>query len=137
MPTLNGVLETALYVEDLGRAIRFYKEVFHLEVMEADQRFCAFIVGGRQVLLLFRKGGTTTPITTPGGAIPPHDGRGHLHFAFSISGSELPAWEKWLDERGVEVESKVRWPGGGVSLYLRDPDGHLVELATPGVWSIY
>ncbi len=137
MPTLTGVLETALHVEDLERAIRFYKEVFRLEVMEADQRFCAFNVAGRQVLLLFLKGGTSTHVTTPGGIIPPHDGSGHLHVAFSIPASELPAWEKWLQENGVKVESRVRWPEGGVSLYLRDPDGHLVELATPGVWSIY
>jgi catechol 2,3-dioxygenase-like lactoylglutathione lyase family enzyme len=49
----------------------------------------------------------------------------------------LKAWEEWLQEKGVQVESKVRWPAGGTSLYLRDPDGHLVELATPGLWSIY
>jgi len=30
MPTLNGVLETALYVDDLERSIRFYKEIFQL-----------------------------------------------------------------------------------------------------------
>ncbi len=137
MPTLNGVLETALYVEDLGRSIRFYKDLFQLEVMEADDRFCAFDVAGRQVLLLFLKGGTTAPVATPGGAIPPHDGDGHLHFAFSIAASELPGWEAWLQEKGVEVESRIRWPAGGVSLYLRDPDGHLVELATPGLWSVY
>ena len=137
MPTLNGVLETALYVEDLDRSIRFYKDVFRLEVMEADDRFGALNVAGRQVLLLFRKGGTTTPIATPGGAIPPHDGDGHLHFAFSIPATELPGWEEWLQQQGVAVESKVCWPEGGVSLYLRDPDDHLVELATPGVWSVY
>jgi catechol 2,3-dioxygenase-like lactoylglutathione lyase family enzyme len=31
----------------------------------------------------------------------------------------------------------MAWPRGGTSLYFRDPDGHLVELATPGLWSIY
>jgi catechol 2,3-dioxygenase-like lactoylglutathione lyase family enzyme len=31
----------------------------------------------------------------------------------------------------------MEWPRGGTSLYFRDPDGHLVELATPGLWSIY
>jgi len=137
MPILDGVLETALYVDDLKRSIQFYQDIFRLEVLAGDDRFCAFNVVGRQVLLLFRKGVTTAPVATPGGAIPPHDGSGHLHFAFSIPTSELPAWEKWLQENGVEVESKVRWPEGGLSLYLRDPDGHLVELATPGLWSIY
>ena len=55
MPTLNGVLETALYVDDLERSIRFYKEIFQLEVIAEDDRFCALSVAGRQVLLLFRK----------------------------------------------------------------------------------
>jgi catechol 2,3-dioxygenase-like lactoylglutathione lyase family enzyme len=137
MPTLNGVLETALYVDDLERSIRFYKETFQLEVIAGDDRFCALSVAGRQVLLLFRKGGTTAPVATPGGAIPSHDGDGHLHFAFSIPASELQAWQEWLQEKGVQVEGKVRWPAGGVSLYFRDPDGHLAELATPGLWSIY
>ena len=137
MPTLNGVLETALYVDDLERSSQFYKEIFQLEVIAGDDRFCALSVAGRQVLLLFRKGGTTAPVATPGGAIPSHDGDGHLHFAFSIPASELQAWQEWLQEKGVQVEGKVRWPAGGVSLYLRDPDGHLAELATPGLWSIY
>lgn len=26
---------------------------------------------------------------------------------------------------------------GGCSVYFRDPDGHLLELATPGVWINY
>ena len=31
----------------------------------------------------------------------------------------------------------MKWPRGGESLYFRDPDGHLVELATPGLWANY
>jgi len=33
------------------------------------------------------------------------------------------------------VESRVRAERGATCLYLRDPDGHLVELATPGLWA--
>jgi len=38
-----------------------------------------------------------------------------------------------LFRRGV-LEQQVAWPRGGTSLYFRDPDRHLVELATPGLW---
>ena len=55
----------------------------------------------------------------------------------SISAASLAEWEKRLAERQVAIETRTRWPRGGESLYFRDPDGHLLELATPGVWPIY
>jgi catechol 2,3-dioxygenase-like lactoylglutathione lyase family enzyme len=57
--------------------------------------------------------------------------------AFAIAADELPAWEQRLAEHGVAIESRVRWSRGGVSLYVRDPAGHSIELATPGVWAVY
>jgi catechol 2,3-dioxygenase-like lactoylglutathione lyase family enzyme len=137
MPALTGVLETALHVEDLPRSVAFYRSVFGLEAMAGDARFCAFPVAGRQVLLLFKKGASTRPMPVPGGVIPPHDGAGRMHMAFAIPRADLEAWEARLREHGVAVESRVTWPAGGVSLYFRDPDGHLLELATPGIWPVY
>jgi catechol 2,3-dioxygenase-like lactoylglutathione lyase family enzyme len=137
MPNVSGVLETALYVEDVQRSIRFYQTLFKSETLFADDRLCAMSVAGRQVLLLFKKGATIHPIATPEGNIPPHDGSGNLHLAFSISAEDLEPWEKWLQENGVTIESKVKWDRGGYSLYFRDPDGHLIELVTPGCWAIY
>ena len=75
--------------------------------------------------------------TSGGGTIPAHDGSGRLHVAFSIDAENLDAWEKRLRQHGLKIESTVRWPRGGTSLYVRDPDGHLVELATPGIWEVY
>jgi catechol 2,3-dioxygenase-like lactoylglutathione lyase family enzyme len=40
---------------------------------------------------------------------------------------------KWLESR-LHLVALHR---GGTSLYFRDPDGHLLELATPGLWTIY
>ena len=134
---VTGVLETSLYVDDVARSREFYQRIFGFAVLEGDERFCAMSVVGRQVLLLFKKGATTQPIAMPGGVLPPHDGTGTTHLAFSIDAFELPGWEARLSEQRVAIESRVSWPRGGTSLYFRDPDGHLAELVTPGCWSIY
>jgi catechol 2,3-dioxygenase-like lactoylglutathione lyase family enzyme len=137
MANLTGLLEASLYVQDLARSIQFYRTVLELEVLVQDHRFCALNVAGRQVLLLFRKGGSIHDAVVPGGVIPGHDGDGQLHVAFAIPSADLPTWEQRLIANGVAVESKVDWARGGKSLYFRDPDNHVLELATPGVWSIY
>jgi len=137
MPELTGVLETCIYVDDLERAARFYEDLFELRKLEGDDRFRAFSVADRQVLLLFQRGASTQPISIAGGTIPPHDGSGHLHLAFSIPASELSAWEERLAAKGITIESKIHWPRGGWSVYFHDADRHLVELVTPGCWPIY
>jgi catechol 2,3-dioxygenase-like lactoylglutathione lyase family enzyme len=131
------VLETSLYVDDIPRATAFYERVFGFPRLVSDDRFCAFDVSGEQVLLLFRKRATLEPITIPGGVIPPHDGDGHLHLAFTIPLDSEPEWREHLAALGIAIESRVAWPRGGFSLYFRDPDGHLVELVSPGCWAIY
>ena len=136
-PPVTGVLETALYVDDVDRSRRFYQDLFGFEVMIADERICALAVAGRDVLLLFKKGATREPVVFPGGVIPPSDGSGEMHFAFSIDASTLSAWDARLREFNIAIESTVHWERGGVSLYFRDPDRHLVELVTPGCWAVY
>jgi catechol 2,3-dioxygenase-like lactoylglutathione lyase family enzyme len=137
-PPLSGVLETALYVDDMERARAFYEGVLGLEPMFADARLTAYPVGGRSALLIFRRGAATETAHLPGGTIPPHDGAGPIHCALSVAADALPTWEAHLAARGVAVEGRTAWrsfgPGGSVSIYFRDPDGHLLELATPGLW---
>jgi len=137
MPHLNGVLETALYVDDLARAARFYENVLGLTALASDARFRAYDVGGRSVLLVFQRGATLETVRMPGGTIPPHDGHGPLHIAFGIDAADLTAWEEHLGQASVAIEGRTAWPRGGQSLYVRDPDGHLLEFATPGLWATY
>jgi catechol 2,3-dioxygenase-like lactoylglutathione lyase family enzyme len=132
VPAVRRVLETALYVDDLARARAFYDRLFAFPALTEDERLCAYDVGGVSVLLLFKRGGTLDTVHLPGGTIPPHDGHGPLHLAFAIDAAELPVWEQRLADAGVPIEGRTHWPRGGESLYVRDPDGHLVELATPG-----
>lgn len=130
-PKTDGILESSLYVDDVARSARFYEKIFGFRVIsDFGRRGCAMQAGDRQVLLLFKKGGSLAIES-------PHDGDGELHLAFAISASELASWEAWLAKNEIAVEEKRTWERGGQSLYFRDPDRHLIEVATPGVWSIY
>jgi catechol 2,3-dioxygenase-like lactoylglutathione lyase family enzyme len=134
---VQGVLESSLYCDDLQASAAFYRRLFGFETLFEDDRLCALSVAGKDVLLLFRRGGSLQPSNLSGGVIPPHDGSGALHLAFAIAAEDLPGWEEKLAASGIEIESRVHWPRGGWSLYFRDPDGHLLELVTPGLWAIY
>jgi catechol-2,3-dioxygenase len=132
-PRVNGILETSLYVESPAKSAEFYRRVFGFEVIDFDgkrldhrTRLCVMCAGDRDVLLLFKRGGT-----------PDTDAAGSIHIAFGISRSELAAWKQWLAEQGIPIQDEKTWKYGGKALYFRDPDGNLLEVVTPGVWSIY
>ena len=130
-PKTEGLLESSLYVDDVARSARFYEKIFGFRVIkDFGERGCAMAAGAKQVLLLFKKGASHTIQS-------PHDGDGELHVAFAIAASERERWEEWLAENGIAIEEKRTWDLGGESIYFRDPDRHLLEIATPGVWTIY
>ena len=137
MPEVTGILETALDVDNLVTSADFYHRILGLEIIERSERLCAFAIAGRDVLILFQREEAAKALDIPGGRIPPHGSKGAIHFAFSINRSELAKWEQVLAANGITVEGRVNWERGGISIYFRDPDDHLIELATPGTWSIY
>lgn len=130
MLRIQRVLETSLYVEDLEAAIGFYGDVLGLKAFsKAEGRHCFFRCGDG-VVLLFNPRATEQE----GGHVPSHGAHGPGHVAFAIQASDIPRWREHLVARNVEVEREVTWPGGGHSIYFRDPAANSVELATPQIW---
>lgn len=134
MPHPKAILETVLYVDDLDAAAAFYENALQLVPIHSDDRMRVLGVSNENFLLLFRSGETGSAIDLPGGTIPPHDGRGRMHVAFSVGKDEVSSWRDHLRAKGVGIESEVQWPNGQTSLYLRDPAGNLAEIATSGLW---
>jgi catechol 2,3-dioxygenase-like lactoylglutathione lyase family enzyme len=129
---VRRVLETCLYADDLDAAVRFYERVLGLRAHSRVEGRHAFFRCGDAMFLLFDPARTAAT----GGEVPPHGARGPGHVAFAVADADFPAWREHLERCGVEIESEVEWPAGGRSLYLRDPGGNSVELATPRIWSI-
>ncbi|HSU16205.1 VOC family protein [Longimicrobium sp.] len=125
------ILETCLYAGDLDATENFYTRVLGLErIARVDGRHVFFRCGGR-VFLVFN-----AEATAGGGVIPGHGASGPGHACFAATEAELAGWRDHLRASGVEIEQEKEWPGGGRSIYFRDPAGNSVEIGTPRIWGI-
>jgi catechol 2,3-dioxygenase-like lactoylglutathione lyase family enzyme len=69
-------------------------------------------------------------------AVPPHGATGPGHVAFAVADADLDDWRSHLSARRITIEREISWPNGGRSLYLRDPAGNSIELASPRLWGL-
>lgn len=133
----SNVLESALYCPDLDAAERFYREVLGLDVLARQSGRHVFLRCGEGVVLLFNPDATAEPATPTGGPpVPRHGARGPGHLAFRLPERDIERWHAHLTAVQVPIEAEVRWPQGGYSLYLRDPAGNSIELATAALWGL-
>lgn len=128
---LERILETSLYAQDLDRAEQFYKTALGLELFAKETGRHVFFRCGAQMLLIFHPDKTNTESDTA-----PHGAHGPGHVAFAVPMSELTWWKSHLQTTRIEIEKDVTWPNGGRSIYLRDPAGNCLELASPLVWGM-
>ncbi|WP_170399163.1 VOC family protein [Ruegeria arenilitoris] len=134
IPTPAGVLEAALYVDDLDAAERFYGEILALrKIQRVADRHVFFRVGG-SVLLLFNADETEKPPGNPDLPVPPHGARGPGHVCLILTRDEIDVMRKHLLDWNVPVDAEFDWPGGARSLYVRDPSGNSVEFAEGHLW---
>ena len=138
-PSCHGVLEACLYARDLDAAARFYTEVLGLDAFASEPgRHMFFHTGSANVFLLFNPERTREAAETrrTGIPVPPHGATGAGHVAFAVAEADLGAWRDSLAAAGVAIEAEISWPQGGHSLYVRDPAGNSVELASPTLWGL-
>ncbi|HXT40840.1 MAG TPA: VOC family protein [Candidatus Angelobacter sp.] len=111
----------AIHVGDVEKSCRFYRDVLRLESMPRPAFTFPgawFRLGSNQELHLL--GDRAEPVFSH------HRGN---HFALQVD--DLDAWERHFKSLGVEHQPRKTRPDGASQLFLRDPDGHVIELFTP------
>jgi len=133
----EAILESALYVTDLGAARSFYAGVLGLEQISEVEGRHVFFRRGDGVLLLFDAEATRRP-PAPDAAlpVPPHGTTGEGHLCFAAGAEQITRWKAALEANGVTIEADFVWPSGGRSIYFRDPSGNSLEFAEPKLWGL-
>jgi len=133
-PSLTGVLEAALYADDLEAAAGFYGGVLGLpQIMRQEGRHVFFRCGST-IVLVFRAEATRQPAAFGALAVPSHGSVGAGHICFVAERDELDLWSTRLKANGIEIEADFEWPDGARSVYVRDPAGNSVEFAEARMW---
>ena len=130
---LTGLHHLTAICRDLERTTAFYRDLLGLSLVregasddDPDARHFWFSAGDGTpgTLISFLEYPDLEPGVVGVGSVQ--------HFAFAVdSADEHEAWRDYLRDRGVDA-TDVFERGGFRSIYLRDPDGHIVELATRG-----
>lgn len=132
---ISGILETVLYVGDLVSAETFYREALGLEPFQRAEGRHVFYRCGNQVLLLFNPDVTRIPPKAGALPVPPHGATGEGHVCFRAD-PDIDVWKRHLEDKGIPIEADFTWPGGGRSIYFRDPSGNCLEIAEPRIWKL-
>jgi catechol 2,3-dioxygenase-like lactoylglutathione lyase family enzyme len=133
---LGRVLETVLYAKDLAAAEAFYRDVLGLELYSKVAGRQLFFRLADEMLLIFNPDVTELPPANPALPVPPHGARGEGHVCFRATADEIEPWARALEAAGVDIEADFLWPGGGRSIYFRDPAGNCLEIAEARIWGI-
>ncbi len=130
---IAGIHHVTVICQDVKRSVDFYRNLLGMRLVKQtvneDDRAARHLFFGDEE---GRPGTIVTCLEYPEldeGTV----GRGSTHhFALAVeSEEELAGWHGYLRSRGIpctDVMDRKYFK----SLYLRDPDGHIVELATAG-----
>lgn len=118
---IHELNHVAIHVADVERSCAFYRGVLKLERLPRpafDFPGAWFRLGAVQELHLIGRSLAT---------VPPVNSNNH----FALRVDDLAAWEKHLQQAGAEHRPRKQRPDGAAQIFLRDPDGHFIELFTP------
>jgi catechol 2,3-dioxygenase-like lactoylglutathione lyase family enzyme len=131
-PTILGLDHVVLRVTDLDRARTFYCDVLgcRIEVFQEKIGLLQLRAGDSLIDLVPVDG----QLGRMGGAAPGTQGRNMDHFCLRVKPFDAAAIMAHLTAHAVDpgkVEQRYGAEGMGPSIYLRDPDGNVVELKGP------
>ena len=138
-PEIKGLHHITAITSDASSAVKFYTRVLGLRLVKKTVNFddpSAYHLyfgdekGRPGTLITFFDWGNVAGAGQIGARVT-------HHFAFTTRDAEtLAKWKNWLNQNNVQVAGPLD-RGSFKSIYLQDPDGLILEIATPMVGKGY
>ena len=119
-----------LFVEDMAKMIRFYRDVLGFEIKEAEDSSNVYLVKDGTLFLLY---GRSDFVKMTGRSYEYIKGlNGHFEIALYVDAfDEVDAVFRKAVENGATVVMKPELePWGQRTCYIADPEGNLIEIAS-------
>ena len=126
---INQIKETCLYSTRLKDTLSFYTKHLGLGVINYLPDKHLFLRAGTSVLLFFHPEDSGKKE-----GLPPHFGHGNMHIAFEVPHEDYEEAKQSLIRDGIKIVHEEKWPNKLQSFYFTDPNGHVLEVVTPGLW---
>ncbi len=127
-----GIDHVVLRVKDMERALAFYRDVLGCrEERRVEDIGLVQLRAGRTLIDLVE---VSSPLGQQGGAAPGKEGRNVDHIALRIATFDEARLSDHLEAHGIapgEVKRRYGAEGQGPSMYIKDPDGNVIELKGP------
>ncbi len=128
-----GIDHIVLRVADLDRMLAFYCEALGCVVERRENKIGLIQLRAGSALIDLVP--VDSELGRPGGAAPGDEGRNLDHFCLRIEPFEEDAIRARLARHGIDagpLKSRYGAEGVGPSIYIKDPEGNVVELKGPG-----
>lgn len=108
-------------VENMDRAVKFYRDILGLKVVDSNPYWTSLEIGGMRMGLHWTEGG-------PVPAVPRDDHGAHAGGTVTFRCEEIEKTHDALRSRGVKFLSGVTSNPWGKLAVFEDPDGNVLKL---------
>jgi catechol 2,3-dioxygenase-like lactoylglutathione lyase family enzyme len=117
-PLTYGLTHLAIAVRDVKVTLKFYRQMFDMEVMYLEEKMIQLTTPGSHDVLVFEENPANVK-----------DTGGIAHFGFRLKSPEsIIEIRKRVTDAGAEIVEEGEFVPGSPYIFFKDPDGYIIEV---------